>query len=243
MSGGRAEADPVRTLRLLIAAKAAPHPADGCGGSGCVIGRDVHAGAPGWVRLCPVEVGALEADGPFRCYDVVELDAVPARRDHRRESWRPLPGTVRRLGHVRDWAGRQRWLQGSAETSMCRLAAQGRSRGAVVSLALLRPRRVLGLTIAAHPARGTDGSAPRFRGWYHYLCAEASCAGHWQSVLDWEFVALQRQLAHLGDAAAVRRLHAEFLGALSGGAGAGLWVGARAGRPDAFDVLGVLRAA
>ncbi|MFX0591163.1 hypothetical protein ACOARS_13695, partial [Glaesserella parasuis] len=39
----------------------------------------------------------------------------------------------------------------------------------------------------------TPLEAPRMRGWYRYRCWAKGCNGPRQGVLDWEFVALQRQ--------------------------------------------------
>src|SRR5262249_35268591 len=156
----------------------------------------------------------LGDEATFRKYDVISVDASPARQDARQESWRPRMNTLRIDGslsprHRRDWIDPY-----VGQTTMCRLNAGATMRSP--SLGLIRPREVTDLIIARHPGWTPEQQvkidnyvsqldlfgnedriplqAPRFTGAYRYVCAAPDCRGHRQGVLDWEFVGLQRRL-------------------------------------------------
>jgi hypothetical protein len=50
---------------------------------------------PGWIRLYPINFRALDADDQFKKYEVVTVEAKPARPDPRHESWKPIQGHLR----------------------------------------------------------------------------------------------------------------------------------------------------
>lgn len=82
--------------------------------------------------------------------------------------------------------------------------------------------------------------APRFKGWYRYVCWDASCTGHQQGILDWEFVAFQRKLSRLSDADLISILRDKFLGELCAPTrDVAFYVGNQAKREQAFSVLGI----
>lgn len=255
--------DQARRLRVLITVKAAPNPSEKYGETVCVAGFNMDVEHPGWLRLYPINFRELTERESFRKYDVVEVDAVPARSDARQESWRPRMHTLRRVGHLDPWRPRVQVLAPAVEESMCRLVAGARASVTAKSLALVRPRSINGLDVAAHPGWTADQQAkidqyvlqerlgdeqdrtpleaPRFRAWYRYRCAEPGCSGHRQGVLDWELVALQRnQLAHLDDERAVEVIRAKFLHMMCADHRApAFYVGNQAKRAHVFSVLGV----
>lgn len=268
---GGADADPVakpahdtpRRLRVLITVKAAPNPSEKYGETVCVAGFNMDVENPGWLRLYPINFRELTAQESFRKYDVIDVEAVPARQDGRRESWRPRMQTLRRIDHLEKWPSRQRLLESSVEESMCRLVAQTKALPSAKSLALVRPRIVTGLDVAPHPGWTDDQQAkidqyvnqeqlfaerdrtpleaPRFQAWYRYRCAEPECRGHRQGVLDWELVALQRQrLAHFDDERAVQEIRAKYLDMMCAPHRVpAFYVGNQAKRASVFSVLGV----
>src|SRR3954447_10253024 len=75
------------SMQVVITVKAAPNPSANHGETVCVAGLRVEANRREWVRLYPVNFRDLESSLRFRKYDLVELDAVPALNDPRRESW------------------------------------------------------------------------------------------------------------------------------------------------------------
>jgi hypothetical protein len=202
----------------------------------------------------------LGEDASFHKYDVVSVDATPARQDSRRESWRPRMNTLR-IDTALNARHRREWIDPYAgNTTMCQLNDNPTMRSP--SLGLIRPRQVDGFTITAHPGWttaqqqkidkyvsqldlfGTEDrtalQAPRFIGKYRYLCEEQHCRGHHQGLLDWEFVALQRRLRSLGDASARRELENKFLHQMcSPRRDVAFYVGNQAQHPGTFSVLGV----
>ena len=268
---GSAEDDPApkqahdapRVLRLLITVKAAPNPSDRYGETVCVAGFNMDVENPGWIRLYPINFRELTDQESFRKYDIVEVEALPARQDPRNESWRPRMTTLRHLDHLDGWPRRQRQLESAVEDSMCRLVTQTKMSAAAKSLALVRPRQVLALDVEPHPGWTPDQQAkidqyvrqerlfaeqnrtpleaPRFKAWYRYRCHDVDCRGHRQGVLDWELIALQRmRLAHLDDAAAIQEIRAKFLDLMCGrDRMPAFFVGNQAKHASVFSVLGV----
>jgi hypothetical protein len=253
--------DQVVRLQVLVTVKAAPNPSDKYGETVCVAGLSVDPVRPGWIRLYPINFRELGDDASFSKYDIVSINAVPARQDSRRESWRPQMHTLQVEGHLKDWHHRRPWLEPAISfTTMCRL-----HRGATMespSLALVRPKHVTAFKITRFPGwtpeqqakidkyvsqldlfgneDRTALQAPRLSGAYHYLCHEPGCGGHKQGFLDWEFVALQRRLRDRDDAAACRELEQKFLRQMCGpDREVAFYVGNQAKHPRTFSVLGV----
>lgn len=255
--------DQAVTLNVLITVKAAPNPSDKYGETVCVAGLSLDPARPGWIRLYPINFRELGSQESFKKYDIVTVDATPARQDSRRESWRPKMTTLRVRGHLRPWAPRRAWLDAAIrpETTMCRL-----HRGATMatpSLGLIRPKRIIDLRIARHSGwteqqqakidayvnqftlfgneDRTPLRAPRFAGTYIYECEEPDCGGHKQSIIDWEFVAFQLlRLGRLDDASAAEQLRQQFLDQVcSPDHEVAFYVGNVAAHPRTFSVLGV----
>ncbi len=254
--------DRPRLLRVLITVKAAPNPSEKYGETVCVAGFNASPTEPGWLRLYPINFRELGVQESFKKYDIVTVQAVPARQDARQESWRPRMDTLRTVGHLKDWNQRMSWLEPITEGSMCALVGASRVSAAAKSLALVRPRRVLGFDIHRHPGWTSDQQqkidayisqgqffkewdltpleAPRFQGWYRYLCQDAGCKTHRQGLLDWEFVALQRRLAHLDDESAMAEIRGKFFDMMCGPTRRpAFYVENQAKRAHVFSVLGV----
>jgi hypothetical protein len=252
----------VVNLQLLITVKAAPNPSEKYGETVCVAGIRTDLTNPGWVRLYPINHRDLASDDKFRKYDMISVDAAPASQDHRRESWRPRLNTLTRVDHLEPWKPRRAWLDTYVEDSMCRLNASARERSDAKSLALIAPQDVGGLKISRHPGWSHDEQqkidqyvaqldllddrdrtpleAPRFKAAYKYRCHDSQCRGHEQGLLDWEFVALQRGLAHYSDDEIRRRLTEQFLDMMCAPSRlTAFYVGNQAKRAHVFSVLGV----
>jgi hypothetical protein len=249
-------------LRVLITVKAAPNPSERYGETVCVAGLSADIRRRGWIRLYPVNFRELASDGRFRKYDIISVDAKPARQDQRRESWKPILESMTNEGHLDPWKPRRAWLDPYVEDSMCRLNRNARENGNSQSLALVRPRNVSSLKIELHPGWTTEEQrridlyvgqldlfsnndrtpldAPRFKGTYHYRCHDRGCGGHRQGMLDWEFVALQRRLSGVSDHDARRAVEDKFLGELCAPSrDVAFYVGNQAKRAHVFSVLGV----
>jgi hypothetical protein len=254
-------------MRVLVTVKAAPNPSEKYGETVCVAGLRIDPDATGWVRLYPINFRDLESDSAFRKYSVVRLEALPARQDSRRESWRPLMDSLKieaDISPVDGWRKRASWLAPHVENSMCRIVAGTRESHSAQSLALVRPREVKGLDIEPHPGwsdaerrkleaysnqpelfdqERTNRSpleAPRFRAYYRYTCGELTCRGHRQGLLDWELVALQRNLRGFSDVQAIEQIQAKFLGQMfAARKDPAFYVGNQAKWAQTFSVLGV----
>ncbi|MEH1011782.1 hypothetical protein V6U90_01460 [Micromonospora sp. CPCC 206060] len=192
-------------LRLLVTTRAVlarPGPA---GEAGYVTGLSVLPGVPPWWWLVLSGLDAFRPECGFDPYDLVTVDVTRAGAGPTRagaestEARWPVPGTVRREHHLKQWALRRAWLDGHVEESMCRLDRPDRQPAP----ALVRVRDVAELLIT--PASGgipgpTGGHPrPRFRGAYRWRCAGRTCPGHRHDIVDWEFTALQRRVVGLPD--------------------------------------------
>lgn len=252
--------------RVLITVKAAPNPSVAYGETVCVAGvRLGDFGPTGWIRLYPINFRHLPAaTEAFKKYDVVTVDCQPAG-EARLESWRPNMSTLHVETHLPPWKRRRELLEPLIEDSMCRLRAAAVVDARARSLALVRPTEILGFRLEQHPGwtkdeqakidayvnqleldifeEGQDKTpleAPRFRGLYKWRCADPSCGTHEQSIIDWEFVALQRHLWNRSDAdakAAIRKRFFEDICAPENDVA--FYVGNQAKRPQTFSILGV----
>lgn len=215
--------------------------------------------APGWVRLYPINFRDLDSEAKFNKYDVVSINARPARGDPRIESWRPDVTSLRKEDWLPPWKRRRPHVEPFIGDSMCAVLQAVRDDPPARSLALVRPREVLDVVIEPHPgwtadekakideyvnqidmfgADRTPLEAPRFKGWYRYRCHEPSCNTHRQGILDWEFVALQRKLYGSPEEVAAA-LKEKFLGLCSRDRDVAFYVGNQAKRQQVFSVLGV----
>ncbi|WP_221762249.1 hypothetical protein [Nonomuraea sp. WAC 01424] len=252
----------VEQMRLLITVKAAPNPSATYGETVCVAALRLDIGKEGWVRLYPINYRELDQPNKFKKYDIITLDARPNRSDRRPESWRPVVATVTKQGHLPTWNRRLPYVREHVRGTMCGLLEAVRTRPPGRSLAAIRPREVTGFDIEPHPGWTSDErakidryvsqldlfesaprtalQAPRFKAWYRYRCHEARCSGHRQGLLDWELVALQRNLTGLDDREAMEALRQRWLSEICAPSNdVVFYVGNQAKREHVFSVLGV----
>jgi len=250
------------TLRLLITVKAAPNPSARYGETVCVGALGLGTPWTGWIRLYPIHFRDLADDSKFRKYDIVHLDALPARQDQRRESWKPIVDTITTEQHLSNQQSRRDLLDPLVEDSMCRLNEQARDDPSARSIALVRVADIAALQVKRRPGWSVEDrkkmagylqqldllelskrsplQAPRFTGAYRYRCTDRRCRGHQQTLWDWEFVALQRLLSQLTDAEAADQLKHKFLTQLcAADRDVAFYVGNQAARPQSFSIGGV----
>ena len=253
---------PIR-MRVLITVKAAPNPSERYGETVCVAGLRLDPDYAGWVRLYPINFRELESDSRFRKYDVVSVTARPSPGDPRAESWRPQMDTLTVETHLPPWLRRKAYIDDYVEGAMCGLVEAARDSPPARSLAAIRPRKVTGLDIEPHPGwsdgelrkiaqyvnqlelpgigRGTKTAleAPRFNGWYRYLCQAPGCRQHRQGIYDWEWVGLQRNLKDRGEQEACAALRERFLDEICApDKDLVFFVGNQQKRPQGFMILG-----
>ncbi|MFB9449685.1 hypothetical protein [Dactylosporangium vinaceum] len=136
---------------MLITVKAAPHPSEKYGETVCIAGLSVDLSPRRWIRLYPINFRDLDYNDRFRKYDIITVEARPARQDQRRESWKPYPETITKHGNLRAWQPRRPHLDPQIEDSMCALFRNTRDHADAQSLALVRPKDVSGFKVEPHP--------------------------------------------------------------------------------------------
>jgi hypothetical protein len=246
-------------MKVLITVKAAPNPSAAHGETVCVAALRLDLESPGWVRLYPINFRDLESTQRFRKYEIVSINARPARADGRVESWRPDVSSLQHEGYLPPWKPRKQYLEPYIENSMCAVLQDVRDHPPAKSLALVRPKEIYDVEIQQHPGWTSDEQAkidayvsqfdmfggdrtpleaPRYKGWYRYRCHQAGCRTHRQGILDWEFVALQRRLSG-GDASMKAALRAKFLEEICAPSkDFSFYVGNQAKHWQTFSVLG-----
>lgn len=256
-------------VRVLITVKAAPQPSEKYGDTVCVAGIRMREGSgPEWIRLYPIPFRSMAELERFKKYDVVDVRVTPAADDYRSESYRPDRGSLVVVDHLPPWKPRHEYVRPLTDQwTMCRILATARAKQAYPSLAVVRPRRVDDLVVTPHPGWTADQQrkidraanqldlfddragqptplqAPRFTAHYHYVCDEPGCAGHKQSLIDWEAAELVRRWhANDSDAVAAAALRTRFFDEMADSArGPLFFVGNQHQAPRGFTVLGVYR--
>lgn len=251
--------------RVLITVKAAPNPSATHGETVCVAGVLLgDYGVTGWIRLYPINFRHLPSAELFKKYDIVTVDCRPAG-EARLESWKPNMSTLQVETSLPPWKRRQQLLEPVIDESMCRIRDDASADARARSLALVRPTEILGFRLEQHPGWSKDEQskidayvnqleldvfqeeqdktpleAPRFKGYYRWRCADPKCGTHEQSIIDWEFVALQRHLLNRSDADAQAAIRKRFLEEICTPENdVAFYVGNQAKRPQTFSILGV----
>lgn len=216
---------PEHELNVMILVKAAPVLTSELQESMCVAAMSLDDD-PKWVRLHPVPFRDLADESKFRKYQEVTLRAVRPRGDRRPESWVPIEGSLqlgRTLGTEHGWSERRVRVTSLGEETMCDLVERNRSGSGprTPSLAVIRvaePPELLidqrdqdqldrwqqrARDIADRPSLFDDPDTPRieyevvpWRFRYAYRCLAPKCNGHRQTIVDWEIVALWRNVRH-----------------------------------------------
>lgn len=257
---------PVRPdeLEVLVTVKAAPNPSAKSGETVCVAGLALSKNrmASQWVRLYPINFRFLEQDQRFKKYDIIRVRATPANGDSRVESWRPDMSTMTVVDHLDPWTRRRALLDPAGSDTMCRLNRENQAAPVAASLGLVPVRELTELRVTPHRGwtaeeqakiaayvsqldlfNDSDKSpleAPRFEGHYRWKCFDSHCRGHEQSIIDWEFVALQRRLSSASDAEVRAAIQAKFVDMMFQAARRpAFFVGNQAKRHHVFHVLGV----
>lgn len=251
-------------LDVLVTVKAAPNPSARSGETVCVAGLGLTHGRTHtrWIRLYPINFRFLEQDQQFKKYDIIRVRATPATGDARVESWRPDMSTMTVIDHLDPWARRRVLLDPTAIDTMCALNRANQAGTVAPSLGLVPVRDLVGLRITGHNGWTTEEQAkidsyvtqldlfddsdkspleaPQFEGKYRWRCYDPECRGHEQSIIDWEFVALQRRLRGHSDADVRTALHEKFVEMMfRAPRRPAFYVGNQAKRHHVFHVLGV----
>ena len=254
-------------IKAMVLVKAAPVLTSELQESMCVAAMRLGS-QPEWIRLHPVPFRDLADDTKFRKYQEVTVQAIRPRSDRRPESWTPIEGSIQLGETLRTdhgWSTRRQRIGSLGEQTMCDLVERNRSGSGpdTPSLAVVRTveRPELLITerdseqlanwqqradaIAAQPSLFDDPETDkpqfeiipwRFR--YSYRCVAPNCNGHKQTIVDWEAVALWRNVRRRENWQELMRL--KFVDELwAPDRDTVLFVGNMEQRPRNFLVLGV----
>jgi hypothetical protein len=205
-------------LDVLITVKAYPQPSKTYGECVCVAGIRLDTVPAEWIRLYPVDFRGLPRRHQFHKYDVVRLRARRRAKGPRPESYTPILDSIRVVEHLRPedgWSARRPYVEPLRVGSMCELQRLEREQG--TSLGVFRPAQIVDLRVrrvddawddgrqavldqqsllAARPMRALQKIPYEFR--FEYFCADASCTGHMQMLIDWELGENYRKTAAPG---------------------------------------------
>ena len=209
-------------VEILILVKAAPQPSTTYGETVCVAGLLGPAERPTWIRLYPVPFRYLDGDRQFGKYQLIQVTTRGAGGDKRRESHKIVADSITITGSLPTWARRSAWIERLDTPTMCSLQEAVKHDLNATSLAAVRPARPERLTFEPSPGWSRDQlrkfevyrsqgtlfdeipkpllRPPRFRVRLRYRCEEPSCAGHAQTIIDWELTALQAHHRYSSDA-------------------------------------------
>jgi hypothetical protein len=225
----------------------------------CVAGVRTDTVPARWIRLYPVPFRDLDFGSRFVKYQSISLETRPSS-DSRPESVKPNTDSIQcgeTLSAAKGWLARRRLLEPLMRDSMCGLLREQQDHG--TSLGIFRPRDIAKLDIepdtgAWDPEKQAVIDQPSlfvpdktrlekvpFRFKYRYRCADASCAGHDQSIIDWEIgEAFRKWRARYGQAGALKEIQRKWLDDLcSPGRDTAFIVGNQHQHPGSFLVLSV----
>lgn len=244
-------------IRVLVTVKAYPSIGKTIGESVCVAGIDLES--RGWVRLYPLPFRELPDEQQFKKFATVEIDVRKPRSDPRPESRRCDVDSVRVVEEALP-AGvakkRREAVLPLLQPSMCAIQRQQRAAG--TSLGVFRPKELLDFV-----ATGTDEAwAPEkqarmdqtkllgrdlpplekipFKFAYRYLCDDAKCRGHRQTIIDWEIMEAFRKWRRVyGEARALTMIEDKWAGEMwSPDRDTFLFAGNQKLHPQSFLLLG-----
>jgi hypothetical protein len=205
-------------MELLITVKAYPSVSMKYGEAVCVAGIRLDTTQPRWVRLFPVGFRDLPPEQRFGKYDVITLRAQRHTTDRRAESYRPDLTSIRVGQHLPaggPWKSRRRWVDPLIGPTMCELHRARKGGGDGMSLAVVRPRRVIDIVVRdaepwthgqlatlnqasllTEPKGNLEKPAHSFA--YRWECEDPACKIHTQGIADWELGQAYRAWRRMG---------------------------------------------
>lgn len=252
------------SVRALITVLAAPQPSAQYGDTVCVAGIRIDTNPYCWIRLYPVPYREMGPGFQFHKYDVISVKVTLPKGDSRVESRVLDRESIVIEKNLKPWRPRIPFVQDLATDTMCDMLARVKSDPGAPSLGGVEPRDVSGISFEPHgpwtpeersklegfvaqdalfgAASAPMLEAPRLKAKYKYRCAAVRCNGHEQGILDWELVALQRNLTACTDAELRAAVMAKFYDEICGADRSPVFfVGNQAKRRHVFSVLGVFR--
>lgn len=233
----------------------------------CVAGNTMDAPHQ-WVRLFPLDYRGLIRAQRFKKYEAISLVANKSPKDSRPESFAPVLSSIDVGEHIGTdggtWRQRLRYIDAVEDSSMCDI--QRRQKSERVSLGVFRPQEVDDLVVAAADKgfaesqrallaqasllgdRAGDDTRKALeplpvKARFRYRCSDTRCAGHDQSLIDWELGALFRSLLGRGESPsdAHRKIREKFFTEYCGPARDTRFVtGSMLRHPSSFLILGLV---
>ncbi|HWE00894.1 MAG TPA: hypothetical protein VG326_00690 [Tepidisphaeraceae bacterium] len=217
----------------------------------------------GWLRLYPIQFRDLPRHQQYAKYQVIKLRMTKHEGDARPESFRPDEKTIEvleTLGTVNDkqWQRRREWIDPTQSASMCEIQREQKRTGK--SLGVFRPKEVTDLVFEEDDPEWSgkkQGILNQMRLFYEkqldlekipysfkykYICEDANCKGHTQSIIDWEIMELYRNVKRSSqdENEVKQKLRQKFLDQLCGpGRSTSFFVGSHSRYPATFMILGV----
>jgi len=212
-----------------------------------------------WIRLFPVPFRDMAFAQRFSKFDIIEVAATKAS-DPRPESYEPNVDTIKIVGRIDSKRAheRRRYMDPLMRPSMCGIRRERVAVGTSLGVVGLAGGPELLITedrtpwepdkqmIVDQPSmlmptkKGLEKLPYRFQ--YRYVCAdEPECAGHLQSIVDWEIAeAFRDWREQYGEAQALEKIKEKWTQRLwAPERDSSLFVGNQYKNPDGFLVLGV----
>ncbi len=254
-------------MKVVVLVKASPVLTRELNETMCVAGLRIDQGDPHWIRLHPVPFRDLDDERKFAKYQAVWVSVRRPTSDRRPESWSPIHGSIipaESMGTKSGWAQRRQLIAHLEEKAMCDLVEDNRSGSGpgTPSLSIVRPvepprlkitqrdetqlrewrRRAVGAASRMSLFDDPEVRKPEFevvpwRIQYEFRCSAPECAGHTQTIVDWEVLALWRRVRRRPDWQDQMRL--KFEETLWQDRDSVLFVGNQEQHPTSFLVLGV----
>jgi hypothetical protein len=190
------------TKRILITVKTYPHPSKTYRELVCVAGVQEDGS---FIRIYPVQFRYMDRNEQFTKYQWIELKVEKNQKDHRPESFRPIPGSIR-LGKFisteNNWLERKQLVLPKSLATMCELNQHPQTE---VSLGIIKPREIK-FTVEQTESDWNDAYKSSlhqknffidkeaekvlekipYQFSYQYKCMNESCKGHNMVITDWE---------------------------------------------------------
>jgi len=247
----------VERARVLISVKASPEIGRNHGETVCVAGVRLDTDKPRWIRLFPVPWQWFWRNEHPK-YQVIDIEIEKHNKDQRPESYRPRLDTARIVEQLPPGKRRAEILGALPQHTACELvAAKGWARP---SLGVVVLRQVTDIDYEDHSSeanhavkmnRAAQGSllaqgAPKlefspFAFKLSYRCQSPSCAGHRQTIVDWEISEAWRNWRHEYPDDYLKRIEDKWRTLVAPDRQPALFLGNQQQAPQGFLVLGIAR--
>ena len=105
-----------------------------------------------WIRIYPVPYRKLEDEKQYQKWQWIEIDLVKRIQDFRPESYRPISHNsdikiIKKVGTENNWSTRKTFALKNVYTDMSLLIADAKDKNKCISLATLKPKKILDFII------------------------------------------------------------------------------------------------